>query len=227
MGDSERERKLEQILIQLNEDYGRPQVEKEGALKTLIRTILSQNTNDDNRDKAMDNLMEDYDRFSQLIATPRDKLKEVIAVAGLNNRKSKAIKIALKQIKQERGSLDPKLSFLGEMDVKKGERWLRKLYGVGPKTARIVLLFEFDKPVFPVDTHCARVLKRGGYAPDKLTAEKIGNRVREDLEVENLIELHLNLIKHGRQVCKAQGPLCRQCSLLELCDFGQNKVEDA
>lgn len=146
--------KLKQILKLLTQSYGQPEVKREGALKTLVRTILSQNTNDENRDKAMTKLLDKYDNYSKIIDSPKQELKEVIAVAGLNNRKSKALKRSLKQIKEERGGLDPDLSFLAKMRVEESEKWLRNLYGVGPKTARIVLLFEFGKPVFPVDTHC-------------------------------------------------------------------------
>ena len=139
-----------------------------------------------------------------------------IKPAGLANQKGPRIQQVLKRITAERGELD--IRFLGDLPVAEGKAWLTSLDGVGPKTASIVLLFALGKPAFPVDTHVHRVTGRLGLIPPKTSAEKAHEILEELVPPEWYHPFHLNVIEHGRQVCKAQRPLCAQCVLQKQCD---------
>ena len=111
------------------------------------------------------------------------------------------------------------LDFLAEMEVDEAKRWLTSLNGVGPKTAAIVLLFSLGKPAFPVDTHVHRVSRRLGLIGPKTSREKAHEVLEELLPSEIYYTFHLNLIAHGREVCKSQRPRCATCVLQEYCDY--------
>ena len=214
---------LRWLFGQLEKEYGTPdapQVDEDIYL--LIETVLSQNTNDNNRDKAMENLLERFPTPQKILEAEREEIYDAIKVAGLGNVKSERIQKILELIKEERGDFD--LSFLENMSKKDAREWLLELPGIGFKTASVVLNFGFNKPAFPVDTHCKRVLKRIGIVGEKANPEEISRYVESNFEDEKLYPLHLNVIKHGREVCKAPTPLCESCFLTERCDyFKENK----
>ncbi|MCB0120099.1 MAG: hypothetical protein KDD72_13790, partial [Anaerolineales bacterium] len=140
------------------------------AIDELVSTILSQNTNDVNRDRAFNALRAKFPTWEEV----RDaKEKDVIAAikpAGLANQKGPRIQKVLQEITKERGSLD--LDFLADLPIEEARAWLTKFNGVGPKTAAIVLCFSLGKPAFPVDTHVYRVTGRIGLRPEKMTVEQ-------------------------------------------------------
>jgi len=149
--------------------FGKPQWKQAEPLDELVCTILSQNTNDRNRDLAFQTLKERFPTWHQVQNAPQEELIAAIRTAGLGNQKGWNIQSLLKQISAERGNLD--LEFLREMPVDEARRWLTNFKGVGPKTAAIVLLFAFGKPAFPVDTHIQRVSGRLGLRPATMTRE--------------------------------------------------------
>jgi endonuclease-3 len=132
----------------------------------LISTILSQNTNDTNRDKAFNTLRANFADWEAVRDAPAVEVVECIRVAGLANQKGPRIQQVLLQITSERGGLD--LTFLKEMPLEEARAWLTKFKGVGPKTAAIVLCFSLGRPAFPVDTHVYRVTGRLGLRPAKM-----------------------------------------------------------
>ncbi len=136
----------------------------------LVCTILSQNTNDINRDKAFRELKETYQSWEEVRDADPQELQEVIRIAGLAAQKGPNIQSALQAISQERGEIS--LDWLREKSVDEAREWLVSLKGVGPKTAAIVLVFALDMPAFPVDTHVYRVSGRIGLRPPKLNVEK-------------------------------------------------------
>jgi endonuclease-3 len=105
------------------------------------------------------------------------------------------------------------------MPVEKAKAWLVAINGVGPKTAAIVLLFSLGMPAFPVDTHVHRVTKRLGLIGPKVTREQAHVVFEEAMPAETFYAFHLNLILHGRQVCKARKPACEACALRDVCDY--------
>lgn len=186
------------------------------AVDELVSTILSQNTNDVNRDKAFNTLKARYPAWEQVRSAPEDEVIDAIRVAGLANQKGPRIQAVLNQICDEVGSLD--LSFLAALPVEDARAWLTRFKGVGLKTAAIVLLFALDRPAFPVDTHIYRVSGRLGVRPEKLDLEKTHALMEELIEPGDYYAGHLNLIRLGRETCHARKPDCPACPVKALCE---------
>lgn len=219
--------KIGEVMDLLKEEYGVPEVGDRGTpLESLVQVILSQNTNDKNRDRAWRSLKRSFENLGDVINTDVDDIADAISVAGLHNTKAERIKKCLEEIKERRGELD--LSFLEDMDVEEAKNWLRQLPGIGPKSAAVVLNFSFGKETFPVDTHVFRVTKRLGLVPEKTTREKAHEILEEKVPDGRKQEFHINLIKHGRKICIARKPRCERCSLSGVCDyFARNRPLDS
>jgi endonuclease III len=188
-------------------------------LDELINTILSQNTNDHNRDKAYHALRAAFPTWEAVRDAPPAQVIAAIRSAGLANQKGPRIQQVLRRITAERGELD--LNFLRDLPTGEAKAWLTSLNGVGPKTASIVLLFALGKPAFPVDTHIQRVTGRLGLIPPKTSADKAHGILEELVPPEWYHSFHLNMIAHGRQVCQALRPQCARCVLQRHCDYYQ------
>ena len=208
---------VHQLLI---EEYGqrewRPRLD---PLSELIFTILSQNTSDVNRDRAWSRLKARFPTWESVLAADTAELAEAIRPGGLANVKAPRIQEVLRVIKREQGEFT--LDFLAEMKVDEARRWLTSLHGVGPKTAAIVLLFSLGKPAFPVDTHVHRVSQRLGLIGLKTSREQAHDALEKLLPPEIYYTFHLNLIAHGREVCKSQQPRCATCVLRKHCGYYQ------
>jgi len=183
----------------------------------LISTILSQNTNDLNRDRAFNALRNRFPTWEEARDAERDLVIETIRPAGLAYQKGPRIQQVLKEITKQRGSLD--MGFLADLPVQEARDWLLKFNGVGPKTAAIVLLFSLSRPAFPVDTHIHRVTGRLGLRPEKMNAEQSHAHLAALFPEQTYFSLHLNLIRLGREICQARKPKCPQCPLQSLCDY--------
>ena len=188
------------------------------AIDELVSTILSQNTNDVNRDKAFDSLRAQFPTWEQVRDAAPQAVIDSVRVAGLANQKGPRIQQVLREITAERGSLD--LSFLADWDVEQARAWLTKFNGVGPKTAAIVLCFSLGKPAFPVDTHVYRVSGRIGLRPEKMSVEQAHPHLEGLFPPETYYAAHLNIIRLGREICQARKPDCPNCPIRSLCDFG-------
>ena len=186
------------------------------AMDELVCTILSQNTNDVNRDRGFNQLLARFETWDDVRLADEEAIIDAIRVAGLANQKGKRIKQVLNQIYEERGDLD--LAFLKDMPREDARGWLVKFKGVGPKTAAIVLQFSLDIPAFPVDTHVNRVTGRLGIRPEKMSVEKAHPYMESLLPPETYYSAHLNIIRFGRQICHARNPACDQCPLTDICD---------
>ncbi len=205
--------------------YGPPDRERLPPLDELVCTILSQNTNDINRDRAFDELRRRFPSWEAVREADSAAVIDAIRVAGLANQKGPRIQAALRQISAERGELS--LDFLRRLTPAEVRSWLTALKGVGPKTAAIVMLFSLDMPAFPVDTHVHRVSGRIGLRPPKMSAEKAHEHLADLLPPETYEVAHLNLIEHGRQICKAPTPRCEACMLTDLCLYYQTVYDPA
>ena len=192
------------------------------AIDELVSTILSQNTNDVNRDRAFDALRAKFPTWEAVRDAKEKDVIEAIKPAGLANQKGPRIQQVLKEITKERGSLD--LSFLKGLSVEDARNWLTKFNGVGPKTAAIVLCFSLDMPAFPVDTHVYRVTGRIGLRPEKMTVEGAHPHLESVFPPETYYAAHLNIIRLGREVCNARKPMCPKCPVRKLCDFKDKTV---
>ena len=210
--------KAMEVHRRLLEDYGEPTWRPHmDAVSELVSTILSQNTNDVNRDVAFGRLRSDLPTWEQVRDADTGVVIEAIRPAGLANQKGPRIQEALRLITQERGELD--LDFLAEWPVEEAKDWLCAIKGVGPKTAAIVLLFSLGRPAFPVDTHVHRVSKRLGLIGPKVSREKAHVALEQLIPQETYYPFHLNLIRHGRRICSSRGPKCLECSLRDLCGY--------
>ena len=186
----------------------------------LISTILSQNTNDLNRDRAFESLRLRFPAWEQLRDADPASVTDAIRPAGLANQKGPRIQGVLREISAERGSLD--LLFLKDLPLEEARRWLMKFKGVGPKTAAIVLLFSLGRPSFPVDTHIYRVTGRIGLRPEKMTVEQAHIHLEKIFPPEAYAAAHLNIIRLGREICAARRPACQRCPLRTLCTFARS-----
>lgn len=207
--------------------YGDPQWRNPlPPLDELVSTILSQNTNDTNRDRAFNTLRERFPTWEAVRDADEADVIDAIRTAGLANQKGPRIQNVLRQITQERGELE--LDFLRELDDNEAREWLMKFKGVGPKTAAIVLLFSLGKPAFPVDTHIYRVSGRLGLRPAKMTADQAHQHLEKIFPQDAYYSAHLNIIRLGREICNARRPNCPVCPLKELCVYYEknyNQVE--
>lgn len=207
-----------EIHQRLIEEYGdRPWRQRLDPVEVLVSTILSQNTNDTNRDVAHERLRARFPTWEEVRDAPVEGIIDAIRPAGLANQKGPRIQRALRTITAERGEIS--LDFLAEMELEDARRWLSSIKGVGPKTAAIVLLFCFNRPAFPVDTHVHRVSKRLGLIGPKTSREKAHSDLEALMPPETYYAFHLNIIAHGRRVCQARTPQCAVCVLQELCEY--------
>ena len=176
----------------------------------LVFTILSQHTSDRNSERAFRSLMARFGTLEAVAGAGVDEIEAAIAGGGLAKVKAPRIKTALNRILElNEGSLD--LSFLGEMPMAEARAWLRQLPGIGPKSAGIVLSFALGMPAMAVDTHIYRVSRRLGLIGPKVSADKAHEVLEAAMGPEEVYPFHAAFITHGRQVCKAQRPLCGAC----------------
>jgi endonuclease-3 len=207
-----------QVHERLIDMYGEPEWRSDlDPISQLVSTILSQNTNDVNRDRAFQQLRERFPTWEAVRDAEMAAVKDAIRVAGLANHKGPTIVHSLQHITEERGELE--LDFLRECSVKEAKAWLTDIKGVGPKTASIVLLFALDMPAFPVDTHVHRVTQRLGLIDDSTSREQAHEILESALPTRLYYVFHLNLIRHGREVCAARTPHCDECDLRDLCAY--------
>lgn len=199
--------------------YDRPIWKTPGhtALDELIDCILSQSTNDANRDKAFAALKATFADWDAVMNSPTHQVIDAIKPAGLANQKAPRIQFVLRTIYAERGELS--IDFLREMPLEKARDWLTALDGVGPKTAAIVLCFAFGLPAFPVDTHIYRVGQRIGFIPPKMSADKAHPYMEAIVPGSDHYHFHLQMIWHGRQICTARRAMCERCPLTQHCDY--------
>lgn len=197
--------------------YGHPEWRNPlPPLDELVSTILSQNTNDENRDRAFQSLQRKFPSWESVRDAKTGEIIDSIRSAGLANQKGPRIQDALRSISEERGELS--LEFLRDYPPEEAEEWLLGFHGVGPKTAAIVMLFSLDLPAFPVDTHIYRVTGRLGLRTSK-SAESAHRELADLFPPSTYYTAHLNLIRHGREVCKARTPECERCALNDLCAY--------
>ena len=217
------QRKIKRLAVLLDREYGKKIWKKSGdPTSVLIGTILSQNTTDHNSHRAFDNLKNKFPSWEEVRKSPVSKIEKAIRTGGLSKIKAKRIKNILNQIHNDDSDLS--LSYLKKWKTDKIINYLRRFKGVGDKTIACVLLFSLGRPIIPVDTHVLRLSRRLGLVPEDTDARKT-HILMQKLVPENLVySLHLNLIQHGRRVCKAQNPGCGECLVYDLCEYEEKKT---
>ncbi len=208
----------------LLEYYGQPTWrDAKPAVDELVSTILSQNTNDINRDRAYELLRQAFPTWEAVRKAETALVVAAIRPAGLANQKGPRIQKVLNDIVAERGSLD--LTFLKDMPLEEARQWLTKFNGVGPKTAAIVLLFSLGRPAFPVDTHIYRVTGRVGLRPEKMTVEQAHIHLEKLFPPDTYYAAHLNIIRLGREICPVRKPACPRCPLRGICNYAKTTLK--
>jgi endonuclease III len=217
------EKPLRYIIQNLERAYGVPEnLRTSDPLDMLVQIILSQATSDINSHRTFAALKKRFPNWEQVLRAREATIADCIRSGGLANQKAAVIKSVLRQIKDEHGTLD--LSFLQELSAVEATRYLAQFRGIGPKTVACTLLFACRKEVFPLDTHIFRVLRRVGLIPQKSTdarAHEIMNRLVPE---GKFYSFHVNLIRHGRKLCRPRDPLCERCPIVEYCDYGNDKL---
>jgi endonuclease III len=207
-------RRVAAIRDRLRELYGRPAWEPHGhPIAELVRTILSQNTNDRNRDVAYARLRERFPSWEAVRDAPAEEVIEAIRPGGLAPQKGPRIQEVLRRLGEA-----PDLDWLAEADRDEAIDYLTGLPGVGRKTAACVMIFALGRPEIPVDTHVYRVGGRLGLFPPKASFELAHDEMRAITDPEDAYELHMNLIRHGREVCRPT-PRCERCDLRRMCPW--------
>jgi len=206
-------------------EYGdRPWRQHHDPLSELVATILSQNTSDVNSGRAFGSLLSAFGNWERVANADIEDIERAIRSGGLARIKAVRIKVILGKILEERGSLD--LAFLDSLPIEDAKSWLRRLPGVGPKTAGCVLLFSLGKPALPVDTHVYRVAMRAGLIPDKVSVEQAHQLLENMVVPEDIYQFHMNMVEHGRKVCKSQRPKCSICVLRGVCVWKGSDSKD-
>jgi len=214
-------RKLRAIRDRLRKAYGRPEPHPHHApVDELILTVLSQNTNDRNRDVAYARLRERFSSWAEVRDADEDEVEEAIRPGGISRVKAGRIQQILRAIG------DDDLSRLADEPLERARQELVELPGVGRKTAACVLLFSLGRPAFPVDTHVWRVTRRFGLIGPKVTPEAAHRELAAQIPPAWRHTLHLNLIQHGRRICHAQRPACERCVLNKRCEYTGNRYRE-
>jgi endonuclease-3 len=205
-------RRVRAIRDRLRELYGQPVNEPHGhPIAELVRTVLSQNTNDRNRDTAYDRLRERFPTWEKVRDAPTEEVIEAIRPGGLANTKGPRIQEILARLDPH-----PDLDWVADVPREEALEYLTSLPGVGRKTAACVLIFAFGRPEIPVDTHVYRVGGRLGLIREGASFTEAHDVIREVVDPEDAYELHINLIRHGRALCRPR-PRCGECALRRMC----------
>lgn len=207
----------------LNQEYRHRILEpRRSHMHELISTMLSHRTNHKDEEKAFYTMLERFGDWEGVMHADVDELADAIQTTRYPGQKAPQIQQTLQIIKQERGEFN--IDFLEEMPVEEAMAWLTKLPGVGVKTATLLLLFNFKKPVMPVDTHVFRISQRVGLIGAKVTANKAHTILLEMLppEPEVLYNFHIHMLRHGQRICTFFTPKCEQCVLNSICNYYQD-----
>lgn len=207
---------VQKVARALARHYGVPdEGPPDDPLEVLIRTVLSQNTNDRNRDLAYGELRKRFPRWEDLVEADPREIAAAIKVGGLARQKSSRIRDILRWVQARWGRMT--LAPLCAMGTDEIMETLLGLKGVGLKTANCVLAFGCGRDAFPVDTHILRIAKRLGVLPGGTTAEKAHSLLARLVPPGKGTPLHLDLIRYGREICRARQPRCGRCLFPDLC----------
>jgi endonuclease-3 len=213
-------RRLLRVAERLAAAYGRPRRRLSDPMDCLIETILSQNTSDVNSGRAFGRLKRAFPTWQAAAEAPRAAIERAIRPGGLARLKSGRIREVLHRLRAREGRLS--LARLRRLSPGDAARRLAGLPGVGPKTRSCVLLFACGQPAFPVDTHVHRVTRRLGLVPEAWDAARAQEWLEPHVPPGRALDLHLNLIRLGRQVCRPHAPRCSACPLWRGCRYARS-----
>ncbi len=204
--------------INLNE-FIAPRIKNKDLFEFIIGVLLSQNTSDKNAIRAYNNLLSNLGSITpeKILMKKPEEIAFLIKPAGMHFQRTKRI-IELAKIFSNKEFVTELIDKIKNSSIEEGRKLLMNLPGIGEKTADVVLLMYFNKPVFPVDTHIRRITLRLGVV-DKPSYEKISGWWMKELDEKHYLEAHLLLITHGRITCKAKNPDCKNCPIKQYCKY--------
>ena len=206
--------KVEKIMKELNNLYTLRVFEDRDPYRVLIRTILSQRTKDANTDKATNQLFSKYKDIHEIADAPIEDIEKLVKSAGFFRVKANRIKEVSHIILDYYGGIVPN-----------NMKELLELPGVGRKTANCVLVFAFQEPAIPVDTHVHRIPNRWGIVNTK-TPEKTEEELMKIVPKNLWIDMNDLIVQFGQTICRPLNPLCEECPITNLCDYYKNEVEN-
>ena len=211
------------IIQNLERTYGVPQDrEKSDPLDMLVKIILSQATSDTNSARTFAALKKRYPTWEKAANARTSTLAATIREGGLSNQKAAVIKELLLQIRRQHGTFE--LGFLHDLPVEAAKEYLSGFRGIGPKSVACTLLFACGHDIFPLDTHIFRVLRRVGLIPLR-GSDAEAHRIMDSIVPKGkFYSFHVNLIRHGRAICKPREPHCERCPIIEYCDYGEARA---
>ncbi len=216
------------VYARMLERYGNhPLTPRREPMHELISTMLSHRTTEANEARAYQRMWQRFGSWAAIRTAADSDLAAAIQPANFAEAKAPKIKAVLERIYQAHGSYS--IDFLQELPVEEGMAWLTDLPGIGPKTASLVLLFCFKKPVLPVDTHVHRVSQRVGLIAPKVNPTQAHPLLLALLpaDAQVLFNFHINLLRHGQRVCVWRSPRCERCPLTDICNYYQEAVRQA
>jgi endonuclease-3 len=211
-----------EVHMRLLKEHGQADLSpRREPMHELISTMLSHRTNGANEDLAYARMRERFPTWEEVRDAPTSELAEAIAPSNFAQAKAPNIQKVLARIIEERGEAD--ISFLRDLPDEEALQWLVSLPGVGLKTATLVLLFCFHKPVIPVDTHLHRVCGRVGLIGSKDSPERAHAILLSLLprEAGVLYPFHIAMLRHGQKICIWKGPRCHRCPLADICNYAR------
>jgi endonuclease-3 len=221
--DDDMRETMRRVVQNLEGEYGVPVNERElDTLDSLIETILSQQNSSASTRVVFAELKRRFPTWDEALAAPVEDLEDAIRSGGLARMKAARIKAILEAIRDERGDFD--LGFLEAMSPEAALAYLTRFPGVGPKTARCTLLFSCEMDLFPMDVHIFRILERLGVFPSKTPDERAHRIAAELIPSGKHYSAHVNLIRHGRKICRPTNPRCNACCILDYCPTGQQRL---
>jgi endonuclease-3 len=191
---------------------------------SLVRTILSQNTNDRNRDLAFARLKQRFSSWEEAADAPEDEIQERIRSSNHSPTKARRIKEILLHLREE-GNGKISLDDLKSLSTDEAMERLTRMEGVGKKTAACVLMFTLDRPVMPVDTHIHRVAQRLGWIGPKASKDAAHDRLNRIVPPEVRYTLHIEFWEHGRVVCRPT-PRCAMCAIYRFCRYSEKTAPE-
>lgn len=206
--------RIEKIMEELNNLYTLRVFEDRDPYRVLVRTILSQRTKDVNTDKATNQLFSKYKDIYEVADAPIEDIEKLIKSAGFFRVKANRVKEVSQIIIDHYGGVVPN-----------NMKELLDLPGVGRKTANCVLVFAFQEPAIPVDTHVHRIPNRWGIVNTK-TPEKTEEELMKIVPKSLWIEMNDLIVQFGQTICRPLNPLCEECPITDLCDYYKNEVEN-
>ena len=214
--------KIRKCEAALAEAYGRPVWDGPGdPVDMLVETLLSHNVNDVNRDRAYRRLRERFANWDDVADADLSEVAEAVRPAGFPAIKGARIQTALRTIRDHFGSIS--LQTMQDWPNGQAKEYLRAFPGVGPKTAACVLCFAMGRPVMPVDTHVGRITRRLGLVPERATAEEAHDIMDSITPPELVYPFHVEMIRHGRALCRPTKPGCDRCPITNECVYYKRK----